>query len=278
MSKSLKNFISIEEYLSSSWTNKPADDLRVYFLQHKYHSTLHFSKDRILEAAVFRRKMESYFTYVNDARQLPGKRPCRESDFSHKLRNQLFDCKRTVKAALIDDFDTPTVMRVLSDLVGFALQGAVGASVDVSESIHALIATEQYVKQILSLFGLNLISSRDTVRSPIGEGVNLHRVIDSFVKYRAEVRKLALLAKSHLKNGDQSFSNELLSSCIDGLLKQSDFVREDLKFLGISVSDKSPSRLADLKTTALQDSSSASSQCQSSNSYSWAFTEPKKLS
>ena len=64
MSKSLKNFISINDYLNAQLTSAPADDFRLYCLQHKYHSTLTYSEARVQEAAKLRCKFESFFASV----------------------------------------------------------------------------------------------------------------------------------------------------------------------------------------------------------------------
>eukprot|EP00601_Ochromonadales_sp_CCMP2298_P030440 CAMPEP_0173342040 /NCGR_PEP_ID=MMETSP1144-20121109/9953_1 /TAXON_ID=483371 /ORGANISM="non described non described, Strain CCMP2298" /LENGTH=105 /DNA_ID=CAMNT_0014288523 /DNA_START=53 /DNA_END=367 /DNA_ORIENTATION=+ len=47
MSKSLKNFITIGQYLEAGITSAPADDFRLYCLQHKYHSALTYSPPRV---------------------------------------------------------------------------------------------------------------------------------------------------------------------------------------------------------------------------------------
>lgn len=47
MSKSLKNFISVRELLEGVHH----DDLRMYCLQYHYRADVHFSQDRIQEAA-----------------------------------------------------------------------------------------------------------------------------------------------------------------------------------------------------------------------------------
>ena len=64
MSKSLKNFVSIQEFLRGNLSPRPAVDLRLFFLSHKYHSSLHFSPDRVHEAGALRQKLCTFLHSV----------------------------------------------------------------------------------------------------------------------------------------------------------------------------------------------------------------------
>lgn len=158
MSKSLKNFVSIKDYLSSQWTSFPADDLRIYFLHHKYHSTLHFSKDRIVEAASYRKRMLMFFEMVNKTNSLDKERIsvrwAPESVELQRLRQKLVSCKLAVDVALRDDFDTPEVMRLLAELVSAADPLVRDAVADVTIPVQTIYATHKYVSKMLRIFGL----------------------------------------------------------------------------------------------------------------------------
>jgi cysteinyl-tRNA synthetase len=147
MSKSLKNFISIQEYMDNTWrenvnvdstsagTARPpsphaADDFRLFCLQHKYHSPLSFSEERIHEAAAYRHKVVHFMDVsnhlltsamkeegekgTNPTPMYPSRKPTTESV---RLQKSLLKAKEAISIALSDDFDTPCVLRVLTGLM-----------------------------------------------------------------------------------------------------------------------------------------------------------------
>lgn len=143
MSKSLKNFITIQDYLQGAYSLSPAIDFRIFCLQYKYHSSVHFSQIRIDEAGSFRRKMENYLKIsgailsavkcadsdvkgrISSSQQLSDgvsniavSKPTQES---MSLRKALSTCQRSVRLALANDFDTPEVIKLISYLIGDAI-------------------------------------------------------------------------------------------------------------------------------------------------------------
>jgi cysteinyl-tRNA synthetase len=177
MSKSLKNFISIEDYLSGKWLlpeadgnlktspasrRDAADDLRIFFLQHKYHSSLHFSKDRIDEAALWRTKvcnaMGLIRSVVGDDHRKPtalNTRAKRMHAAGFELAGQLQACQAAVDAALRDDFDTPRALQLLMGLCSKANVYAAEVLADESVSVAPLPDVQQYVTSTLQMFGLS---------------------------------------------------------------------------------------------------------------------------
>lgn len=206
MSKSLKNFISIEEYLSGQWLqqhqgeqqeeqeegarrrmNPPslrqdaADDLRIFFLQHKYHSSLHFSTDRMVEAGQWRKKVSNTLSIITsvveeDERQSVTSstssscqdgagstpRPKRMNPSGFALAAELQACQAQVDAALRDDFDTPRALQLLTMLcskanvhtAGVLGGGEGGGGGEAAWSVAPLPAVQEYVVATLGMFGL----------------------------------------------------------------------------------------------------------------------------
>jgi cysteinyl-tRNA synthetase len=101
-----------------------AADLRIFFLQHKYSSTLHFSRDRIDEASKFRQKIQQFYHLINTTVQLSqhaafNKKPNRESQ---DLLRSLFTCRSEILDALADDFDTPRALNSVAGLISKAIK------------------------------------------------------------------------------------------------------------------------------------------------------------
>lgn len=180
MSKSLKNFITVKEYLHSlHWTSKPSADLRMYFLQHKYHSPLHLSRERLKECVIIRNRIENFFelcTLLRDQNKqkkglhlLTGT----ESDKSeqtaprvsrvHRMDlkgRQVYDalqrCRKEVREHLSNDFDTPSALLSLLQLVSVSSQHAVMLVANEGMSVDPLFAVESYVQDMLEVFGLDI--------------------------------------------------------------------------------------------------------------------------
>ena len=176
MSKSLKNFISIDDYLTGRWTGRAsghtplqtqmaAADLRIFFLQHKYHSALHFTVERIQEASGVRKKLENVLALgkqvmrdISTEDALTTDRQARMNELSLELSQRLAECKREVRLALADDFDTPTALHLLVGLAGhlnrFLLQCVL---TDKSQCVDPLYAVMEYVESIIDAFGLRVV-------------------------------------------------------------------------------------------------------------------------
>lgn len=201
MSKSLKNFISIKEFLTGGgYGGRPADDFRLLCLQQKYCASIHFSHARVAEATAYRLKIENFFHLANTAlshsRTTPhdgAKAPTRISTGgilqkkqtleSQKLRNELRRCKQIIDAALRDDFDTPTVLHSLLSLAsnGGAYASALISATQVSTNgctapapapVEPLLAVYAYVAKIFNIFGVRLEGSSSKRASQVRS--NMH--------------------------------------------------------------------------------------------------------
>ena len=156
MSKSLKNFISVNDYMNSKITKSPGDDFRIYCLQYKYHASLTYSIDRIYEAEIYRKKIENFIFHMksililssyqsivnnnkinnnnnnnnkysngvsdnssdsssdNNNNYSDSNKPTVESK---KMMNMFFQTSIAIDNAFRDDFDTPKVLNLLSQLI-----------------------------------------------------------------------------------------------------------------------------------------------------------------
>lgn len=160
MSKSLKNFISIKDYIRFGWSASPADDLRIYFLHHKYHSTLHFSKDRIMEAGGYRQRVDAFLELTKKLQLENGNRcavRCIETRETIELKRKLLVSQKAVHSALCSDFDTPTVMNVVADLISTAMPALRAALADQSVPVNSIYATKKMIQKLLGTFGLRFV-------------------------------------------------------------------------------------------------------------------------
>ena len=151
MSKSLKNFITIKEYLNNysntilnrNITNntnsvdthkihnsdRPSLDFRIFCLQHKYDSSIHFSSAKISEAKIFREKIDyflklyrsvlsvSVYHQSNNSRNNNSRNNKKKTTRSAQLQTLLSQTQVNIHESLCNDYDTPSVVRSLATLI-----------------------------------------------------------------------------------------------------------------------------------------------------------------
>jgi cysteinyl-tRNA synthetase len=210
MSKSLKNFISIKDYLASSSTisDEPAIDFRIYCLQHRYQSALHFSDDRIIEAKIIRQSLQNYLSIINKAithSSSHRRRSSRPSTASMTLTAKMLASDRLIDEMLRDDINTPEALQQLIVLLGDAHQYArmilsSSSQSDQHPPIEPLIAVDSYARKLLQAFGLEYLyheisSMRTSIPSSSG---SFPQVIDLLVDFRSSIRANSLQASKAL--------------------------------------------------------------------------------
>ena len=257
MSKSLKNFITIQDYLtefSSSESNleSPADDFRLWCLglSGKYRGPATYSKTRIIEARSIREKIVRFLLDCdNRTIQIQHKQqqsPKVWSDEDHVLYAASQNTKQICMEALRDDLDGS---KFVDEIVSFAEFGvAYLEKVDSDDKggppEELLLAVSSSIRSLLSLVGFSnktaqslLINGNDKHSQEQSNVVGGERaVIDSFAKFRYLVRQSALddmIAKKNNKsNGDVDVSKKILQLC--------DEYRDTiLPMIGIEIKDKS---------------------------------------
>lgn len=249
MSKSLKNFISIKDFLQ----DHTADQFRLFCLQFKYRSNLHYSEDRIRDAVVISDRIKSFFRSVhaygseNVSRHAGQQRSsiklkkCEDMDL--ELLNALFATKASVDAALVDDFNTPLVLTLLLELISRSNQYLLDRPDAPSE---VLWSVAKYVLELLDLFGLEglhrefahvqqlfAINPRAATPSQMSEsselGTSGEEILRALVRFRAAIREEAL------RNPAATHNAEILKLC--------DAIRnDDLPHLGVHIEDLAPGR------------------------------------
>eukprot|EP01034_Spumella_vulgaris_P021562 gene21562-27600_t len=194
MSKSLKNFISVQDYFDARLTSQPGDDFRIFCLQYRYSTALNYTPTRINEAAHFRSRVENMLNYTKVL--LTAHSNCqggRGVSFSRKstteslaLTQSLHTTRAALQQALSDDFDTPRAVKLLADLLGDAAQYAVRTleSVDspghdsgrVMHPIEPLVSSVQYVLDTLNMFGLKFSQAHNVNKMLIAPVLARRRV------------------------------------------------------------------------------------------------------
>lgn len=197
MSKSLKNFITIKEILREATPR----ELRMLFLQHAWDADMAYTPESIVHARSVEQKLMNFVSFSEGRARDSGNAFLGAKDAFLRLSQ----AKSAVHAALCNNFDTPTCVRVLADLVA-----AVYKNID-AMGAEALFSTGAYVKKTCAMFGL----APDAAASGSDAAI-----ADLVCRFRKDVRQFAREKRPH---GD--------------LFKICDDARADLATLGFLIED-----------------------------------------
>ncbi|KXH68415.1 tRNA synthetase class I catalytic domain-containing protein [Colletotrichum salicis] len=156
MSKSLKNFQTIQDALATTYTSR---GMRIVFLMGKWNDGVEISPDMRAQASSWEATINNYFTnvkaYVADASASSD--GVESLSLSEKptggLVSSLEKAKTDLRTALTNSFDTPQAMRVIQELVSEA--NKVVVSQDAEANVTALVAVARWITKILGTFGLD---------------------------------------------------------------------------------------------------------------------------
>eukprot|EP01138_Halocafeteria_seosinensis_P003719 gb/GECG01003802.1/.p1 GENE.gb/GECG01003802.1/~~gb/GECG01003802.1/.p1 ORF type:complete len:689 (+),score=112.91 gb/GECG01003802.1/:1-2067(+) len=220
MAKSLKNFVRINDALSRFTSSQ----IRLLFLGKKYNAPMEYSENAMSAAVDEEKKFREFFNNVKAfLRELSGKeRQMKWGSYEKELMKHTMQAKRSVRSALLNDFDTPEAMRVLRELVGHVNRYMAEADKPVSNVVRN---AAEYVTYMFQIFGL--IDPIPSIGYSLGHnegGVNREDVATPYLnvltEFRGEVRAKA-------SEGDSK-----------GILKLCDEVRDSsLPEIGVRLED-----------------------------------------
>ncbi|ETW10241.1 cysteine-tRNA ligase, variant [Aphanomyces invadans] len=209
MSKSLKNFITIDSLLETY----SADTFRVFCLQYKYNMNVHFSEDRMRDASAIYQRFLSFLqtlqSHVKAAAHSPLSR--RVDGVDHTVLAALAQCKQDVDIAMRHDFDTPRALQHLLDLISHTNKTWKDHP---SMSVEVLCTVATYIVDTLTLFGLATLRFPSLrLAAPVADdatslnSIQANDVMDAFTTFRANVRALALT------NTSDKVARDILNLC-----------------------------------------------------------------
>ncbi len=219
MSKSLKNFVTIEELLDdngASSLSSPADDFRLWCLglAGSYRGQAVFSMERIHEARSVREKLVNFLLdgseWLDESRDSGPKKWTQSEIDLYKRANERF---AKSQSALLNDLDGKVF---LEELVAIADMGNAylrTRPIGSTEALHHCISS---LRKSLSLVGFSdktvrvgsKESSSDTPQAIVGGTMAL---IEELVNFRSGVRNAAL---TDVRNGESTETvREILRLC-----------------------------------------------------------------
>jgi cysteinyl-tRNA synthetase len=204
MSKSLKNFVSIQDFLAEfdtalSSLESPADDFRLWCLglSGSYRGPATFSRKRIDEARVIRQKM---VRFLIDGEQWIGRsQPAAAKKWQtqeHKLFQVAQEAHQNGVQALLNDIDGSTFV---GELVRVSEMGNAYLNQTPSGPVEPMKAVLGTLRHLLSLVGFSEKTTQvglknwnndNATTSPIVGGESA--LVEELVRFRSAVRQAAL--------------------------------------------------------------------------------------
>ena len=223
MSKSLKNFVSIQEFLaefgtSSSSLQSPADDFRLWCLglSGSYRGPATFSRKRIDEARVIRQKIVRFLIDGEEwigRSQLTAKK-WRTQD--HKLFQATQEAHQRGAQALLNDIDGSTFVE---ELVRISEMGNAYLNQSPEGPVEPMKAVLGTLRDLLSLVGFSKKTTE--VGLKYSSGASLHSspivggesaLVEELVRFRSAVRQAAL-KDAQSKSVISDSTQEILRLC-----------------------------------------------------------------
>jgi cysteinyl-tRNA synthetase len=187
MSKSKKNFITIRGALDSYSSRH----IRWLFLLHRFNDGMDYSEQTMVTAQFHDKLFNEFFQNV--------KVTLRENDLKVRsekwvqvdrdLHKMFMEKKKLIHEALCDNFDTPKVIKLLSDVIG-----SVNTYLKGECKSPLLIEISAYMTNLMRIFGFE----GDAIGFSTGAGdfeTEVRPILDTFVNFREQVRDCAKLKK-----------------------------------------------------------------------------------
>ncbi|XP_055855572.1 cysteine--tRNA ligase, cytoplasmic [Episyrphus balteatus] len=231
MSKSLKNFITIQQALKKH----TASQLRLAFLMHSWKDTLDYSENTMEMAVQYEKFLNEFFLNVKDlTRHFATEKPRRQFDAwrpTEEVLQTKYNATQTlVHEALCDNIDTRSALDALRDLVS---SSNVYIRDNKCSKVNSLLLRKiaMYITDLLNIFGV-IAGPRGGIGFPLSNSANgsandadLEKVVMSYLTAMAEFRNQVRDQAKTLKAVD--------------ILKLCDELRDDvLPNLGVRLEDR----------------------------------------
>lgn len=230
MSKSLKNFITIQDALGQY----TASQLRLTFLLHSWKDTLDYSPSGMQTAMQMEQKIQEFFLNIKDClRSNPDPYP-KWTSGDLAFQKSMDEAKQTVHSALCDSIDTRSAMFGLRDLIG-ASNIYIQNGKNQKQPLNAplLKSAAKYITSILRVFGVIHSSELDsfgfkTAGESTGAVQDIEEIILPYIEVLSEFRE-------HVRSTSKSIADASIKSVI---LKACDNIRDEkMPNLGVRLED-----------------------------------------
>ncbi|KAG7204670.1 hypothetical protein KM043_005085 [Ampulex compressa] len=224
MSKSLKNFVTIQEALKKH----SARQLRLAFLLHSWKDTLDYSDNTMSMAVQYEKFLNEFFLNVKCKIRSLGHETTigtfsKWTNLEVELNKKFFGAKNTVHNALCDNIDTRSALDTIRDLVSHC-----NIYIRQSKNPNTLLLRDVavYITKMFTIFGA-ISSVHDEIGFPIDDeskNTNVEKTVMPYLEILAEFREKV---RNHAK-----------TLKADSILQECDMLRDEvLPNVGVRVED-----------------------------------------
>lgn len=227
MSRSLKNFITIDEILKEH----DADSLRMLFLLHSWCTPMDYSDNTMSEATHF---IDFFNNFNKQIRSVLMRQNVREHKKHGSNESKLFDAIRLARSktdeSLKNNLDTPGVIKTLQTLITSVYSYIETIDAEFGHYDGELVRrAHEFVVDTLSMFGLAMFDKAQS-----GKEEDLVKIISDV---RTDLRGLAREVMDAVRSG--ATTKTVAATATRGLFQMTDDIRDvKLPTIGIELTDQ----------------------------------------
>lgn len=228
MSKSLKNFVTIQDALKKHSSRQ----LRFAFLLHSWKDTLDYSDNTMEIAITYEKMLNEFFLNVKDLTRNVGQQTTLDSfqkwgNKELELNQKFMEAKDAVHSCLCDNIDTAGALKTIRDLVSTCNLYLGDKTTDFSPNALLLRDIASYITSLVRTFGA--LPSDSSIGFPLSStessGFDMEETVMPYVRILAEFRDGVRTRARETKDVD--------------ILKQCDNLRDDiLPNVGVRLEDR----------------------------------------
>ncbi|GIY52321.1 hypothetical protein CDAR_207841 [Caerostris darwini] len=175
MSKSIKNTISIKEFLKDNCVN----DFRILCLQSPYRKNMIYCSETLTGAKGLHQK---FHNFISESELLINGEIATALIDEDKLLSKLRNTEEQVFSFLSDDFNTSQAILCLANLIDVVNENLQSSTVSSSENgTTAIFACANYIDKMLEILGVNIMSKKRLNKDFV-------YLVDAAVEFRTKLR------------------------------------------------------------------------------------------
>lgn len=235
MSKSLKNFIKIEEILNEGFN---ANTIRLQFIKHKWDTDMDYNREGLRSSFDEDKKIREFFFNLNSKLRVANTKTIMKfNEEDHKISNLLKETKEKVHSALLDNLNTEKVMILLKELMNSYNIYETKSKGDLYK-VQIGYSVGNYVKLMLNSFGLIYEWEFLDNLNLKGQERNYNNFMNDLIEFRTNIRALCQTKK--FDEISEAVKNKFNNSKYNG--KISEDLLKNLNDLLVKISSLSDSK------------------------------------
>ncbi len=214
MSKSLKNFITINEYLEKYGTSR---QMRLLFLIHNWNDPMEFNQDTLNETKITEKKIIDFYNNIQHINKTHNKINIKYTDFDKEFNKNIQTSKQLINFSINNNIDTKNIIKQLMQNIK-----TTNVYLQLLNDFNNVLVNEMFnhINDTLEMFGLEF-KNKDLLNNN-----ETSKFIDLIVDFRQKTRNILLS-----KNEPHKLKSDLYSLIDD--------IRDiKMKELGVTIEDQ----------------------------------------